>query len=208
MPLIYTGGSVVADTTPTLSGIAAVNAQSVTVTDTTVIASGYSRGLYINYTSTGIKTGSAESNPLAVDMNIAANHTHAFATSIYTAIIGTPTIGDMAAYYCYCDNLGATAGNVNEYDCLSLNIDSANPASGSVAGNSFIRMYAHGGATTQALYFPSSQGITNLITFLQDVAPLGANTVGGGTLNFTNWKPIAIKIGTTTHYLVCAQTIA
>lgn len=37
---------------------------------------------------------------------------------------------------------------------------------------------------------------------------IGANTSDECQLNFTNWVPIRIKIGSTVHYLVAAQTVA
>ena len=37
---------------------------------------------------------------------------------------------------------------------------------------------------------------------------IGANTATEDQLNFTNWVPIRIKIGSTTYYMVAAQTIA
>lgn len=37
---------------------------------------------------------------------------------------------------------------------------------------------------------------------------IGANTADECQLNFTNWVPIRIKIGSTVHYLVAAQTVA
>jgi len=90
---------------------------------------------------------------------------HAYAVQAYTSIAATPTIGDMCAYHCYCDNLGATAGNVNSYACVRLNIDSTARASGSTAGNSFFYLYSHGANADQYFYIPDLQGATYLFNW-------------------------------------------
>ena len=73
---------------------------------------------------------------------------------------------------------------------------------------SFIRI-SNSGDTTGAADVDDDAFLFSLQGFTLGAGhTIGANTAAGTTLDFTNWVPIKIKIGSTTHYLVAAQTIA
>jgi len=159
---------------------------------------GMARGIASHMTkSGGAITGAGEINSLAGDLIVGANVSHAHALQTYTAITGTPTIGDMSAISCYCDDLGATAANVNEYECVNLNIDSTNRASGTAQGNSFFRMYSHGANADQYFVIPDLQGATYFINQTQGpVVPVAADA------SADNWTHrMACRIGGTTLYI-------
>ncbi len=170
-----------------------------TVTETGTHTSAV-RGIHLNMTKTsGALTAAGEFVGIASDIALGANSNHSWAFSAYTAISGTPTLGDMAAYRCYCANLGATAGNVSEYQCLDLNIDSTNEATGSTNGNAFFRLYAHGARPTSIFRLADATGMDNLFWFQQSALPLSS---GSDSTNCSH--KIALIIGggnTTTHYL-------
>lgn len=173
------------------------NSFGVTTTDTGT-HTGAARAIhaYISKTA-GAITGAGELNAVGADAIIGANVSHAHAYQAYTAISGTPTIGDMSAYSCYCDNLGATAANVNEYECVNLNIDSTNRAAGSAQGNSFFRMYSHGANADQYFVIPDLQGATYLLNWpAAIVTPVSASAAGD------NWTHrIACNIGGALRYI-------
>ncbi len=63
------------------------------------------------------------------------------------------------------------------------------------------------GTATTGINVPVA--VTNLFDLAAaSTAPCGANTAGASTLTYTNWIPIAIDIGGTTHYFAASQTLA
>ena len=173
------------------------NAMSLTVDDRST-GTGASRAFYSWFAKTaGAITAAGEVAGHGSDIQIAANTSHASAFKAYTCISGTPTIGDLQAFNCYCDNLGAAAAGVNGYQCVNLNIDNTNVASGSVQGNSFFRMYSHGAAATQYFVIPDLQGATFLFAWpTAIVTPVAANAAAD------NWTHrIACNVGGATLYL-------
>lgn len=79
------------------------------------------------------------------------------------------------------------------------------------AGDAYFLNITNNGATTiwtAAIHVYAGNGITNLLKIGTASGMVSANTAGGSTLNFSNWKTIKIDLDGTTHYLVAAQTIA
>ena len=79
------------------------------------------------------------------------------------------------------------------------------------AGNTELLYMSNNGATTldSGIYLYPGDKITNLITIATAATGMvSANTAGGGTLNFSNWRTIKVNIAGETHYLVAAKTIA
>ncbi len=96
------------DIVSTLTGAAALNANIFTVTDATAISSGYSRGLYVNATASGAKTGSGEFDGIGCDLTVSGNTPYAYGFASYVSISGTPTIGQVALFSGYQDDVGNT----------------------------------------------------------------------------------------------------
>jgi len=133
--------------TTTITGGTAVNVFEVKVTDSTTISEGYMRGIYVNYTNSGAKTG-GECNPLAVDMTMSANSASCYAVSLYICQSDDPTISnDISAIYIYADSKGSATYSAT-YNCLDLNMDSTAKATG---GNNFMRIYGHGAAADNVM---------------------------------------------------------
>ena len=61
---------------------------------------------------------------------------------------------------------------------------------------------------TNAIELYCNNKITNLLSINAASGLVSANTVGGSTLDFTNWVAIKITIDGTTHYIPAARTIA
>jgi hypothetical protein len=78
------------------------------------------------------------------------------------------------------------------------------------AGEHELLYMTNNGATTmdQAIYVYAGNKITNLLNINTASGMVSANTAGGSTLNFTNWKTIKIVLEGETYYLVAAKTIA
>lgn len=78
------------------------------------------------------------------------------------------------------------------------------------AGESELLYMTNNGATTlkQALYVYAGNKITNLFNINTASGMVSANTTGGSTLNFTDWKTIKIVLEGETYYLAAAKTIA
>lgn len=155
------------------------------------------RGIHVAMTKmSGAITGAGSFSGIASDIQPRANVSNAYAFNAYTGISGTPSITYMSAYRCYCDDLGATHGNVYYYGCADLNIDSTNEASAGAGFNYFIRMYAHGGPPHTAFYFPSSVGIDQLIFFEHSADPVEASAIPG-----TQDARIKVLFGATQYYI-------
>lgn len=78
------------------------------------------------------------------------------------------------------------------------------------AGETEFLYISNNGDTTfdQAIYVYAGNKITNLLNINTASGMVSANTAGGGTLSFTNWRTVKCVIEGETHYLVVAKTIA
>jgi len=81
------------------------------------------------------------------------------------------------------------------------------------AGSMYFLNITHNGTATPttfdaAVHVYGGNAITNLLKIDTASGMVSANTSGGSTLNFSNYKTIKIDLDGTTHYLVAAQTIA
>ena len=158
---------------------------------------GDANGIHVGYTKmSGAITGAGAISAINGDVQPRADCSHVYAFKAYTGIADTPTVGDMSAFYTYCDNLGATAGNFGEYEAVNLNMDNTNPASATAQGNSFFRLYSHGGVGQQIFVIPGGFGSTYLFNWTALIPPCEAfNAAGNGVYS------IAILHGGVTTYL-------
>jgi len=150
-----TGNSILI--TSTISGAAALDVMKINVTDTIAIAStSYSRGLYINYANSGIKSANAECNGIGIDMNSTANVTSMYGASFYTGACNGATINRVACIYTYMDTL---TGTVAASNCLRLE------HAGGGTYNSFISLRKQGG-TINAMIETVGGGGSPVSTYL------------------------------------------
>ena len=82
------------------------NLMSINLTDQTTITSGYQRTLALAHTSTGVKTGTATIDVLAIEMFVSAACPAVQGMEEYMEITGNPVIGRLTALECYHTNRG------------------------------------------------------------------------------------------------------
>jgi len=179
------------------TGASAVNQIELDIDETMAHSTGYARGIYVNWTHvSGDVTGTAEINPLSVDMGITAGDvSNAFAVSLYTGGMGTGTIGHLSGLYLYSDDIGGGA-TVNYRSGIDLNIDNGDNAT--VA--SFIRMYNHGGASNTMDYvFDFANNGHGAADYLLHVGATGGFlVVDAGVTGDNSTHKIAVLVGPST----------
>lgn len=176
----------------TLSGSSALNGMTLTIADSTTPASGYTRAMYINYTGSGAKTGSAEINCLGIDLALsAAVAGYAYNISLYLSSSGNPTLSFVSPISIYADDMGTgCAGFVG----IDIGLALSNAPSGR---HCFMRMRNHvSTAVTDGIRIEGSAPLTNLLYFQTDSSPIVASAVGGSQ----NHK-IKISIAGTAYYI-------
>ncbi len=177
----------------TLSGASAKNGMELTISDLITQSSGYTRGLYINYTATGVKTG-GEVNAVGLDFTQAstiAAGMYSYALSIYLAMSGNKNIlGRLSAISIYIDAMGSgTLSGVVQ--ALDIGIDASN----AVTGHNFGRFYVASGTLAQCFIF---QG--QATTFWNFVASNSCGCSSSSTAGSVTHK-IACAVGGATAYL-------
>lgn len=178
----------------TLRGSAARNGMNLTISDLTTPSSGYSRGLYINYTASGAKTGSAEVNALAIDLAQAVNlagGTYSYGLAMYLSNSGNRNIlGQLTALSIYIDAMGSgtLSGTVS---ALDIGIDATN----AVTGHKFARFYVAAGTLAECFRY---QGTAT--TFWNFVASNSCGLSASSTAGSVTHK-IACKVGGADAYL-------
>lgn len=93
------------------TGTTADDAKMFKVTDTQTNASGLARGLCVDYTQNGVKTGTAEVNALAVDLAVLKSVPYAYAQTIYIYGSSDPTVGLVAGLSLYIADCGDDIAN-------------------------------------------------------------------------------------------------
>ena len=125
----------IAEFTP--NGSSATDKVRFNFTDTSTHSSGYNRGMYINWTNTGAKTGSAEINAFAVDFSLQASCPYVYGMAVYAGHSGNPAIGFFSGWSLYLDDIGTNVGGIVGLD---LGFAATNSPSGRHA---FIRCRKH-----------------------------------------------------------------
>ncbi len=90
----------------TFIGSSSQNAFAIDVTDESTIAGGMSRGLAINYDATGVQTGTAQINALAIDMSIADDVNDWMMLTLYNAPVSDKNIEWFSFISMYQESLG------------------------------------------------------------------------------------------------------
>lgn len=134
------------------------------VTDASLISSGYNQGLYIDYTSSGAKTG-GEVHGLAIDLTISAALTgYAYGIALYTAQSGNPNFDWMSALSIYAANCGS--GTVSAYVVIDVGKESTNQAS---SRDAFMRFRTHAGTTHSVFLIEGSNMASYLFNWSDGV---------------------------------------
>jgi len=186
--------------TVTIAGSTALNAMSLTVTDTTTNASGYSRGLYIAATASGAKTGSGEHNSLGIDLTVTGDTPYAYIASLYFCQSGNPTIGLISALSIYMDNIGTGV----TYEHI-LDLQTGNPTASAATREAFIRFRNHGtGTPTSILYLQANNNAKVATNFIEQEGAWGVGPVAAAvdTSTATWTHKVRCLMGSTTFYLL------
>lgn len=167
------------------------NGQVMNITDPSTPASGIRRGAYINYTQSGVKTGSAEVDAFAIDLALNAAVPTAYGQAIYLSSSGDPTIAFVSGLSFYIDNLGSGLSGFAAID-IGLALSDAPPTR-----HCFMRLRNHVGTiVADGIRIEGSNPITNLLYFLTATQPIISAAVGGAQ----NQK-IRISIAGTPYYI-------
>lgn len=169
------------------------NGQVLTINDLSVITSGYSRGVYIDYTQTGVKGGGAWVVPLAIDLTLVGDVGFAFAQSIGIAFSGAAIANYGGGIYIYLND--PADGSVVHYCGLMIGIDAENAPSGT---SCFMRVYGHGGAVDTVIWLANGAGTP--ITYLLDFEGLASPISPGSDSTNVTYK-IAMRVGESPQYL-------
>jgi len=171
--------------------------------------SGDNRGIYNRlYLSCACGGGEAFRNFTTVN-NVAAGSVHGMHNSLNFASTGTVTGQGIAARNTLqLPNVALTSNVTLSAVQAEIWSDGSDTDPGGSTKLSFFRVAVGGHADgiadveDDAALFEFN-GFTNASGNM-----IGGNTATEDQLNFTNWVPIRVKIGSVVHYLVAAQTIA
>ncbi len=152
----------------TFIGETSQNAFAIDVTDESTIAGGMSRGLAINYDATGIQTGTAQINALAIDMSIADDINDWMMLTLYNAEVLDKNIEIFNFISMYQESLG---DDVAAKMLIDIGFNNHHATAGR---DCVIRIREHD--TVQALAsFLRLEGGTNALGYMFDFQ----GTVGG-----------------------------
>lgn len=140
------------------------------IDDASTIASGRGRGIHIEYTSSGVKTGSAGVRTVAIDTTISANVPSWTGIDIYLAALGGEnnyTVGNVFPLSIYVDDIG---DNVESFCAVDIGINSSTKCNSRhsffrcrehlaiVAGSAIMRLEG-GNAASYFLVFDNPAGV-------------------------------------------------
>lgn len=173
------------------SGASALDGMKLNISDIGTPSSGINRGVYINYTQNGIKTGSAEVNCFAIDLALQKAVINAYPIALYISSSGNPAINLVSPISMYVDDLGTGIGN---FSCLDLGVAITNAPSGRFCFARLVRQGA-GALLTDAFRLEAGP-CTNLFNFAVNTDPIAAGAVGG-----SQDKKIKCVVAGTTYYI-------
>lgn len=196
MAIIVTG-AVRQQAVYTLTGSAAANAQSITVTNETDHTSGYARGLYISYThQTNAITGTGEINLLGLDYSIKEDTPYLYGISLYGAQSGNPTIGFAAPISIYQDDLGS---NLGAYVGIDIGVALSNAPADRY---SFMRFREHSTAVPTSVFrFEGGHCASYLFDTTAGTGVPDFITSEASTTHAADGIKIAVRYHGTTYYL-------
>lgn len=161
----------------TFAGASALNGIQLDINDVTTISSGNNQGVFINYISSGVKTG-GEINPLVINCAVTAHLVgNVNLASLYLAITSGKNVGNAGFLSAYAEDIGSgTIGNVMLIDLMRVITNLAGTR------DAFVRFRNMGAvAGKSGIYLEGYPNIvTNLFTFSHPVPPF-INAVTGGS---------------------------
>lgn len=168
--------------------------QVLTIVDNSVITSGALRGLFIDYTQSGAKTGaSAEVDAIGISLNVAANVPYVYGLGIYSE----PNKDDENPTMIFCAPIAVYAEDLGDAQCqyyVMVNLGKNSSNLGSVV-DAFIRMKTHAGTTRSGIYVDGKQ------TYFLDFADIeGPCTAGDVHSKSPLWK-ISVRAGEDQGYI-------
>lgn len=172
----------------TLAGTVALNGVNIAITDTATPSSGYMRGLYVNYTGSGTKTGTAEINALAIDVNSTGDVPHMFAISLYTGGNAGATLNHVAGIYMYIDT---SSGTVDQKHGIWLQM------CGGATLSDFLTLH-HMAGTIRSLICTRSTGVTST-NFLKMYGAQLPFTATGCTIATGDTPYLAVDVADTAY---------
>jgi hypothetical protein len=134
------------------SSTAADNHISLTVADSGTFSSGYGQGYFVSYTTTGVKSGTAQVNAIAVDFWVG----------------GTPGV-ECAGMYIYVDNSGSpTVTSLNLWGII-VNMEDLGAAPTHLGGLKIYRNITNQGSTVDSFmyFYDSGTGVTDSLMIHQ-----------------------------------------
>jgi len=170
--------------------------------------SGDNRGMYLRLYMTGAGGGGEALRVFTSVQDVAAGTAHGAHISLNFGTSGTVTGQGIAGRFTLHMPTTALASNVT---MAAVQAEIWSDGSTSDPGGSTILSFfraVNGGNATGKADVDDDAALIELNGFtLGSGNMVGANVAAKTTLDFTNWVPIRIKIGTTVHYVVAAQTI-
>lgn len=167
------------------------------VADGSATTSGYQRGLYINYTSDGAKTSSAEVNALGIDMTVSAALPYAYMQSLYFVTSGNPTIGLVSPMTIYVDDLGTACAS---FHMLDLQYGSTNAAT---TRGTYFRIRNHADNTPTSVFYIQANNNASAATYFIDQDNVTTGPVAAAvtaSADAATFK-VACRKGSTVFYL-------
>ena len=182
----------------THSGTAALASLDITTTDATTFSSGYGAAIYLRSTTSGAKTGSANTsqfNVLAMDLTISAAAPYICGSYFYIAQSGDPTLTStqVHGHVVYIEELGA----VDRIHALSL--QKANTTKGT-SYDTFIHLACQGsGVAKTAIQFTGTHNPDYFLEFQSTADFIAADT---SNLPAAATYKLKCKAGATEFYLI------
>jgi hypothetical protein len=191
-----TGADKVWYSSNTISGSSAVNSMELAVTDTTTASSGYSRGIYVNATVSGTKTGSGEWNGIGSDFTISGDTPYVYGLTIWGTHSGNPTLGFVAPISIYLDDMGSACGAI-----VGIDVGLAGGSNSPSGRHTFMRVRNHTGAQPpeSIILLEGNPTADYFLDFDQAYVPIYADT-SGVPANATH--KIKCRVGSTDFYLI------
>lgn len=169
-----------------------------TIKDYSTPSTGHARGVYINYTQSGAKTGAVYVRPLEVALSVAAACEGAAAIRIGISTSGNPAIsGWYHGLDIYSGDIGTSGEN---HAVINIGKESTNP--GTV--DTFIRMRNHAGKAGSFFRLEGTSPADYLLDIQNAQTPVfgagsGAKTSGG------TCKTLKVNIGGTPYHILAAE---
>jgi hypothetical protein len=171
------------------TGTTSEDVLKITVTDASTISGNINRGLHIDYTSSGAKTGTAQVNCIGYDLTVSANCVDVMLEAGYLATIADKTIGNLFGYSLYFEDFGNAVTN---FCMIDLGYNSPHAPSGR---NCFFRCRQHDTVQSGAsvLRLEGTNAANYLVDFM-DAAGTGQSILAAASDTTDCTYKIAVRL--------------